>query len=315
MKLGDINPREHVFCTQQFDKEFISELFELTDKIKKNSKNFSSELEGKIVSSLFYEPSTRTRFSFESAVLKLGGKCITTENASQFSSSAKGETIEDSISVINKYCDFIVMRHYDDLVCENIVKKLNVPFINAGTGESQHPTQTLLDVYTIFETFKKLDNLKICLVGDLFRGRTCSSLIYFLSKLKNNKFYLVSLKNCKIKQELRSYLVKNNIDFVETENLEEFLPEIDVCYMTRIQKERFSSKEEYDKTRGKFILNGMNVKLMKEESIVMHPLPRIDEISPEVDIDKRAKYFVQAENGLYIRMGLLKILNDYNYKK
>ena len=182
-----ISPKEHILMSQQFSIEYIEEVFKLTDSIKKsNAKGFSDVLKGKVIAMLFYEPSTRTRFSFESAVLRLGGSCITTENAKEFSSASKGETIEDTFKMINNYADFVVMRHYEDDSSERAVKVAKIPLINAGSGKSQHPTQALLDIYTIYENFKSLENLNVAVVGDLLRGRTCDSLIYLLSKYNIN---------------------------------------------------------------------------------------------------------------------------------
>lgn len=312
ISLKELSPKKHVVLSQQFSKEFLYDLFKLVDEIKKNPQNFSNELRGKIVAMLFYEPSTRTRFSFESAVLRLGGHTITTENGKEFSSVSKGETIEDTIRMVNGYADFIVMRHFEDDSSKRGVSVAEVPLINAGSGKSQHPTQALLDLYTIYQEFKRLDNLKVAVVGDLLRGRTCDSLVYLLSKFDGNVFYFVSPDNSKVKESLKEHLIENNYEFYESENLEEVLPKLDVCYMTRVQKERFLTTEEYEKAKGQFILDKENVELMKDNAIIMHPLPRIDEITIEVDENKRARYFEQARNGLFVRMGLLKTLNDNN---
>lgn len=301
---------KHIIKSQQFSKEFLLELFKVTSFMKENEYKVSDELKGKIVACLFYEPSTRTRFSFESALLRLGASKITTENAKDFSSASKGETLEDSISVTSAYSDFIVLRHFENDSSIKASSVSSVPIINAGSGSGQHPTQALLDVFTIHERFKSLSNLKIAVVGDLLRGRTVNSLVYLLSKFQGNTFYFVSPKNSCIKPGIKEHLSELNIDFVETEDLNSILPECDVVYMTRIQKERFDDPKEYDKAKGKFILDKNNVSLMKESGIIMHPLPRVDEISPDVDTDPRAKYFEQAKNGLYVRMALLKMLND-----
>ncbi|NQZ85385.1 MAG: aspartate carbamoyltransferase [Nanoarchaeales archaeon] len=304
------NPKKNIILSQQFSIEFLNELFKLTDFMKQNETKVSEELRGKIVSLLFYESSTRTRFSFESAVLKLGGNCITTENAAQFSSASKGETLEDSIRMVSTYCDFIILRHNEDNSSKRAVSVASVPVINAGSGKSQHPTQALLDLYTIYEEFGTLENMKFAIVGDLLRGRTCDSLVYLLSKFKGNEFFFVSPDNSKIKESLKNYLVENNLNFSEVDNLDDVLPAVDVCYMTRIQKERFESLVEYEKTKGLFILDKENVELMKDNAIIMHPLPRVDEITLDVDMNKRARYFEQAKNGLYVRMAILKLLND-----
>ena len=309
------NPNKYVVSTKQFDVDYLLELFELTDDMRKNPKKYRRELEDKIVATLFYEPSTRTRFSFESAVHRLGGSVITTENAAEFSSSSKGETIEDSTRVMGAYADFIVMRHFDDEASEQAMEVTTVPLINAGSGKSQHPTQSLLDAYTIYQNFGRLDNLKIALAGDLLRGRTVGSLVYLLGKFPNNNFCFVSPENSRIKAGVKEYLQEHNLTFTESDNLESCLEDVDILYMTRIQKERFKSSLEYEKARGDLILDLPRVETMKKEAIIMHPLPRVDEISVEVDNDSRAKYFEQVANGLWVRMALLKKLNDYNYKE
>jgi len=314
LRLRDISPKKHICVSQQFTPEYLLELFALAAEMEKNQNLYSEILKNKIICLLFYEPSTRTRLSFESAANRLGAKCLVSENAAQFSSAVKGETIEDTMEMINNYADFVVVRHPEDDVAYKIINSTKIPYINAGTGKTQHPTQSLLDVYTIYQNFQRLDNLKICLCGDLLRGRTVDSLVYLLSKFKNNKFYFVSPENSRIKEDLKIHLNElqkiNNLEFVELDNLINVLPDIDILYMTRIQKERFDNPDEYELAKGKFILNLQNVSTMKEQAIILHPLPRIDEIAKEVDADPRAKYFQQAKNGVYIRMALLKILND-----
>ena len=304
---------KHIIDVNQFDKNFVLELLKFTNKIKSNPKKYKNTLKDKIVAMIFYEASTRTRFSFESAVYRLGGNIITTENAREFSSASKGETIEDSIKVIATFVDFIILRHFEDDSSERACAISKVPLINAGAGKNQHPTQALLDVYTIYDKFGKLENLKITIVGDLLRGRTVNSLIFLLSKFKHNEFYFVSPKNSKLKKEVLKYLKKNNIKYTETENLQKILSKTDVLYMTRIQKERFENIKEYKKAENKFILDQKGANTMPKNAIIMHPLPRVEEISKEVDDNKRAVYFEQVENGLYVRMALLKLLNDYNY--
>lgn len=308
-----ISPYKHIIESQQFDQEFLIELFKTANQIKNNEQNVSELLKGKIVAMLFYEPSTRTRFSFESATIRLGADKISTENAKEFSSASKGETIQDTIRVINAYADFIVIRHHEDDAIEKAAEISQIPIINAGAGKGQHPTQALLDLYTIYENFGRVNNLKIALVGDLLRGRTVNSLVYLMSKFKNNTFYFVAPQNCRVKQGIKDHLKEKTINFIETENLDLALREADIVYMTRIQKERFESISEYEKIKGKYVLNKDNIEQMRNESIIMHPLPRIDEISVDVDSDHRAKYFEQAKNGLYVRMALLKILNDHNH--
>jgi aspartate carbamoyltransferase catalytic subunit len=300
--------------SQQFTPEFLEELFSLTDAIRKNPGKYSNALRGKIVATLFYEPSTRTRFSFESAAQRLGGAILTTENAKEFSSASKGETIEDSIRVISAYADFIVMRHYEDDSSKRALSATLVPLINAGSGKSQHPTQALLDVYTIQKNCGRLGNLSIAVAGDLLRGRTCDSLVYLLSKFQGNTFHFVSPPNSRVKESLKEHLDEYKFMYREHEKIDDILADVDVLYMTRVQKERFATKEEYEEAKSGFSLTAPDVSKMKEDAIVMHPLPRVDEIALEVDDDPRAKYFEQAANGLWVRMALLKILNDNNGK-
>lgn len=309
--MGDyVSPYKHIILAQQFTPDFLFELFTLADKIRSNPEEYKDELRGKIVATLFYEPSTRTRFSFESATQKLGGYLITTENAKEFSSASKGETIEDSIRVISAYCDFIVMRHYEDDSSKRAIATSSVPMINAGSGKSQHPTQALLDVYTIFKEFGRLDNLHLTVVGDLLNGRTCDSLVYLMSKFENNKFTFVAPENCRVKESLKEHLDEVGKEFEEIDDLNDVIGKTDIAYITRVQKERFHDSEEYEKAKGKYILDKSFLDKMKEKAVVMHPLPRVDEIAVEVDEDPRARYFAQAENGLWVRMALLKILND-----
>jgi len=312
INLKKVNPKKNIVLSQQFTKEYLDIIFKLSTQMKKDYSKFISTLKGKVVAMLFYEASTRTRFSFESAVLRLGGSCITIENANEFSSVSKGETLEDTIKMANNYADIIVLRHFEDDSTKRAVSVSDVPIINAGSGKSQHPTQALLDLFTIYEEFGTLSNLKIAVVGDLLRGRTCDSMVYLLSKFENNIFYFVSPLNSKVKESLKEHLKENNINFYENDSLEQVLPEVDVCYMTRVQKERFSTKEEYEEAKGKYILDNRNVNIMKDKAIIMHPLPRVDEISVEVDTNKRARYFEQAKNGLYVRMALLKNLVENN---
>src|SRR3989344_3618408 len=238
---------KHIIESQQFDKKFINKIFSIADRLEKKSYN---SLKGKIMASLFYEPSTRTRFSFESAMLKLGGSVITTENADKFSSAAKGETLEDSIRVVNNYADVIVLRHYENGASERAARVSRIPIINAGDGTGQHPTQALLDLYTIKKEMKKIDGTSIAMVGDLKHGRTIRSLSYLLGKYKNIKIYFVSLKDLRVKDDIKSYLKKHRIYYKEIEDLRSVIGKIDVLYQTRIQKERFKNARENKKLKG-----------------------------------------------------------------
>ena len=296
---------KHIIESQQFDTKYIDQIFSLADKLEKKTDN---SLKGKIMAALFYEPSTRTRFSFESAMLRLGGSIITTENAKEFSSATKGETLEDSIRVINNYVDVIVLRHYEQGASLRASLVSSVPVINAGDGPGQHPTQALLDLYTIRRELNKIDGLQIAMVGDLKHGRTIRSLAYLLGKYKKIHIYFVSPLGLQVGDDIKEYLNKHKISYSEIENLEAVISKIDVLYQTRIQKERFKSEEEYNKFKGCYQVDLKLVSKMKAKSIIMHPLPRVDEIKTEVDSSPKAVYFKQAKYGLLVRMALLKLV-------
>lgn len=291
--------------SQQFTKKMIADLFSSADILEKKTEPC---LRGRIMASVFYEPSTRTRFSFESAMLRLGGSVITTENAKGFSSVAKGETLEDSIRVINNYADVIVLRHHEQGASRRASLVSDIPIINAGDGTGQHPTQALLDLYTIKRELNKINGINIAIVGDLKHGRTIRSLAYLLGKYKGVKIYFVSPKALRVGIDIKEYLKKHGISFSETEDLQFVISKVDVLYQTRIQKERFKDGGEYDRFKGCYTIDNKMATKMKKESIIMHPLPRVDEILPEVDASPRAVYFKQAKYGLLIRMALLKFV-------
>jgi aspartate carbamoyltransferase catalytic subunit len=296
-----------LYESQQFSKEKLFELFEEANTIRKNPKKYEHKLSGKILATLFYEPSTRTRLSFETAMLRLGGGVISTENAKEFSSAIKGESIEDTARIVGGYCDCIVLRHYTEGSAIKAASVSPVPIINAGDGKGQHPTQALLDTYTIYTEMNRLDNLKIVLVGDLWSGRTVRSLCYLLGKFSNNEIIFVSPDNLKMRDDIKEYLDRHNVKWREEENFEKVLEEADIIYMTRIQKERMS-EEEYEKAKGKYVINETTLQKVKTDSRVMHPLPHVEEIDLKIETeqnDKRIAYFRQAENGLYARMALL----------
>ena len=302
---------KHILSTQQFlNKNVLLDIFKKADQFEKADRRnkVPKLLRNKILSCIFYEPSTRTRLSFESAMLKLGGQVISTENAGQFSSAIKGETLEDSIRVISGYSDAIVLRHSEANAAKRAAKVSSVPIVNAGDGTGEHPTQALLDLYTIKKEIGRIDNLKIGLVGDLLHGRTIHSLIYLLSLGHAVEIFLVAPRELKLPEHYTSFLNSRAMKFSESDNLESVLPKIDVLYMTRIQKERFSSARLYERVKNSFVLNKKMLKKLGAHAIIMHPLPRVSEISPEVDDDARAAYFRQAKNGLYIRMALLSLL-------
>ncbi|KAJ6314567.1 hypothetical protein OIU78_018111 [Salix suchowensis] len=296
---------------QQFDREILADIFEVAremEKVEKNSPG-SQVLQGYLMATLFYEPSTRTRLSFESAMKRLGGEVLTTENAREFSSAAKGETLEDTIRTVEGYSDIIVMRHFESGAAKRAAATTEVPVINAGDGPGQHPTQALLDVYTIDREIGKLDGIKVALVGDLANGRTVRSLAYLLAKYQDVKIYLVSPDVVKMKDDIKDYLTSKGVEWEESADLMEVASKCDVLYQTRIQRERFGERIDlYEEARGKYIVDHDVLNAMQNHAVVMHPLPRLDEITVDVDADPRAAYFRQAKNGLYIRMALLKLL-------
>ena len=295
---------KHVISTNQFlDRSILGELFDLADEMANGWTR--TDLKWKVLSCVFYEPSTRTRFSFESAMHKLGGNVITTESASNFSSVTKGETLEDTIKIMGGYSDVIVLRHYEKGAAEAASKVSSVPIINAGDGVGEHPTQALLDLYTIRKELGKIDGISIAFVGDLLYGRTVHSLVNLLSIFKGVKVYLVSPNNLKLPEEYKQLLKVKDIEIVESESMDGIVDEVDVLYVTRIQKERFLDQEEYESMKSFYIVDRNILNKMKNDSIILHPLPRVNEISLDIDDDKRSAYFRQANNGLYIRMALL----------
>lgn len=299
---------KHVISARQFDKKTLQQLFVLTDKIKKGQYN-KKTLDGKIMATLFYEPSTRTRLSFESAMLRLGGSVIATENAAEFSSAIKGETLEDTIRIVNGYSDVIVLRHNTPGASEIAASYSKVPIINAGDGNREHPTQALLDLYTIFSKFSR-QNLTVAMMGDLKNGRTIHSLSKLLSLYPKIQQIFISPGALAIPQDLRSYLKQSRINFAEMEDLKSSVGDADIIYQTRIQKERFKSEKEYKKYFGKYIIDKKTLSYIKKSAKIMHPLPRVNEITPDVDSDPKAVYFEQAQNGLFVRMALLLLLFD-----
>lgn len=304
---------KHVLKAQQFDKETLKTIFEVTDRIRENPIPMLRN-SGLIMSTLFYEPSTRTRFSFEAAMKKLGGDVLSTENAENFSSTAKGELLEDSVRTVAAYSDVIVLRHPREgaaeaaaLVCPD------TPIINAGDGEGQHPTQALLDLYTIRRECGGVNGKSIALVGDLAHSRTIHSLLYLLTKYKNiGHLYLVAPEFVKLKRELLLHVAESDIPLTISADLKEVAPKVDVIYQTRLQKERFDQNDfaMYQKyhRQAEYRVDADLLKLMKPDARILHPLPRVNELLPEVDNDPRAAYFRQVENGLYIRMALLVML-------
>lgn len=291
---------KHVISAGQFsNREELEKLFEVAANFQNNDTR-SDALKGKILASLFFEPSTRTRFSFESAMLRLGGQIISAENALDYSSVKKGETLEDSIRVVTGYADCIVLRHPEKGAAQRAAQVSPVPIINAGDGSGEHPTQALLDVYTIEKELGRVDGLRIALVGDLLHSRTMHSLVQLLGVYPACRIVLVSPNELRIPEEYTTSL-KNPID--ETSEFTLILPNIDVLYMNRIQKERFENTQV---SSSPYVLDAKTIPYLAKDAIILDPLPRVDEISPAVDSDPRAKYFTQAQNGLYVRMALLQ---------
>ncbi|MBW6411227.1 aspartate carbamoyltransferase [Clostridium weizhouense] len=296
---------KHLIDPMDFTVEELNEVFELASQIISCPEKFSHVCDGKILATLFYEPSTRTRFSFEAAMMRLGGKILGFSEPNS-SSVSKGETLSDTIKMVSIYTDIVAMRHPKEGSAKVASLFSTVPIINAGDGGHQHPTQTLTDLLTIKMLKKGLDNHTIGICGDLKFGRTVHSLIKAMSRYKGNKFVLISPQELKIPQYIREEILKkNNIEFIEVERLEDVIEQIDILYMTRVQKERFFNEEEYLRLRDSYILNKEKMSGAKDDMIVMHPLPRVNEISYEVDDDKRAVYFKQAEYGMYVRMALI----------
>lgn len=295
----------HLIDPMDFTLEELNEVFNLADQIIASPEEFAHTCEGKILATLFYEPSTRTRFSFEAAMLRLGGKVLGFSEPNS-SSAAKGESVADTIRTVACYADIAVMRHPKEGAPKVASMYSDIPVINAGDGGHQHPTQTLTDLLTIKTVKKSLSNQTIGLCGDLKFGRTVHSLIKALSRYENNKFVLISPNELKIPDYIRKEILqKNNIEFVEVERMEEVIDKLDILYMTRVQRERFFNEEDYIRLKDSYILDGEKMKLAKEDMIVLHPLPRVNEISYEVDLDPRACYFRQAKYGMFVRMALI----------
>ncbi len=286
------------------DIETVLEKAKELEKMDKRKK--AKILENRVVASLFFEPSTRTRLSFETAIQNLGGRVIGFADPG-VSSFKKGETLSDTIKMIERYADIIVMRHFIEGAARRAAEISRVPIINAGDGANQHPTQTLLDLYTIQKAFGKIDGITIGLLGDLKYGRTVHSLAYALAKFKNTKIYCIAPDSLKMPSEIIED-VKNKATVIETSNLDEVLPELDVLYATRIQKERFADEKEYDKVKDAFVLDKSILEKTKPNFKIMHPLPRVNEIKTELDLTKAALYFEQAANGVPVREALLSML-------
>lgn len=297
----------HLMSPLDFTTKELDNLFDLAGNIERNPEKYAHACEGKILATCFYEPSTRTRLSFESAMTRLGGKVIGFSDANS-SSAAKGESVSDTIRVISCYADICAMRHPKEGAPMVAAEKSGIPVINAGDGGHQHPTQTLTDLLTIRSLNGNLSGFTIGLCGDLKFGRTVHSLINALVRYNNIRFIFISPEELKVPDYITDMLKEKGIPYEEVIRLEEVMPELDLLYMTRVQKERFFNEEDYVRLKDFYILDSNKMKLAKEKMLVLHPLPRVNEISVEVDDDPRAAYFRQAQYGVYVRMALILTL-------
>ncbi len=302
--------KKSIISVRNLDKQKLELIFDATDKIIDMSQDKRREIaRGKTLGYLFFEPSTRTRLSFESAIALLGGTSVGIADAAS-SSIHKGETLGDTVKVISSYCDVLVLRHSLDGSSRFATEISDKPVINAGSGTEEHPTQTIQDLYTIKKEKKKIDGLKIGIAGDLKYGRTVYSLLYGLRNYDVD-LHLISPESLRIRSD-STYDIKNELSYTESSNIDEYIEDLDVLYVTRIQKERFPDEEEYAKVKGSYVIGSDMVKKMKDDAIILHPLPRIDEISADVDNTKHAKYFEQVEYGKYTRAALLGLILNEN---
>ncbi len=297
----------HIVEVGQFGRDDLELVFERSDEMRQGPPP-DKRLESRILATVFYEPSTRTRLSFESAMNRLGGNVVSTENAREFSSAIKGETVEDTTRIINGYADAIVIRHYEQGSARRAASVSEVPIINAGDGPGEHPTQALLDLYTIQHELGRIDDLTVALVGDLRFGRAVRSLAMLFTRTRGCRLLFVSPPAVPMGDDVRAALTAAGIPFEDSSDLRDAVAGADVVYQTRIQKERFATESEYQASTGMYLIDETVMDAMKPDSILMHPLPRVDEIATSVDSDPRAAYFRQAHNGVYVRMALLQLL-------
>jgi aspartate carbamoyltransferase catalytic subunit len=297
-----------ILHANQFSNEDIDAVLQVAAGFEKNlqKKDSLSLLQGKVLATLFFEPSTRTRLSFETAMLRLGGGVISMASA-ESSSAAKGETVVDTVQTVAQYADMIVMRHPRIGSAKEAADAVSIPVLNGGDGAGQHPTQALQDIYTVQKELGSLNNLSISLVGDLKNGRTVHALVELLSLFKA-RLFLVSPAVLRMPEEISSRLKAKGLAVVETEDMTEAASQSDLVYMTRIQKERFTNVSDYEKVKGSYIINAKFLEGLKKKITILHPLPRVDEINPEVDTYPGAAYFRQVRNGVYVRMALLAMI-------
>ena len=302
----------HLIDITDLTVDEVKEILDLADDMMANRAKYTDRLHGKILATLFFEPSTRTRLSFESAMLSLGGSVLGFSSPDN-TSATKGETLSDTISVVSGYCDVIAMRHPKEGAPIVAVNKSSVPIINAGDGGHSHPTQTLTDLLTIRRAKGRLDHMTIGMCGDLKFGRTVHSLINAMSRYEGVKFVLISPPELKAPEYITRSLRDRGIPFTEVESMEEVMPQLDVLYMTRVQKERFFNEADYVRLKDTYILTPEKLLTAKPDMPILHPLPRVNEISPKVDDDPRALYFTQTRNGRFVRMALiLKLVEAAN---
>lgn len=302
---------KNLLNSHDLSKEDLLEIIELGNDIYKSPTDFSHYADGKILGTLFFEPSTRTRLSFESAMLRLGGSVVGFSDSSN-SSTTKGESLQDTVRTVSQYADIIAMRHPQEGAAYLASLAADCPIINAGDGGHQHPTQTLTDILTISNYKESLDNHVIGICGDLKYGRTVHSLIKVLNLFSNNKFILISPDELKLPQYVKEEVFDENNEYEEVRSLDAVIDKIDILYMTRIQKERFYSDAQYTRLKDSYLLNKEKMSQAREDMIVLHPLPRVNEIAKEVDSDPRAVYFQQVKFGMYVRMALIIKLLEAN---
>lgn len=304
---------KNLLSADDLTKKDLLEIMKLAQDIMKSPDNYFNSCEGKLLGTLFFEPSTRTRLSFESAMLRLGGKVVGFSDSTA-TSSQKGESLRDTVKTVSQYTDIIAMRHPQEGAAKLASEVIDIPLINAGDGGHQHPTQTLTDILTILNFKQSLEGLNIGICGDLKYGRTVHSLLKVMSMFNSNKYFLISPDELKLPNYFKiQALDHNEVPYEEHLNMEDIIDKLDILYMTRIQKERFYSLQKYTRLKDSYILDGKKLLTAKKDLLIMHPLPRVNEISTEVDSDARAKYFQQVKCGMFARMALiLKLLEAKN---
>ena len=305
---------KHVLEVDQFRRSDLDQIFAHARAMRAIAERGTDiRLQGKILATLFYEPSTRTRLSFESAMLRLGGQIISSEMAAETSSAAKGETIQDTVRIVESYSDVIAIRHPTAGTSADAAGVASVPILNAGDGAREHPTQALLDLFTIGDEIGRIDDFAIALVGDLRYGRAPRSLAKLLTQVRGCRIVMVTPPGIEMAQDVLDALIASGVEYELESDLSAVIERVDVVYMTRVQKERFPSQEEYSAVQGRYQLDPSLLGQMRDDAVIMHPLPRVGEIHPEIDADPRAAYFRQARNGVFVRMALLDLLlNDWS---